>query len=101
VVFVFFKDLQGLDLMIGDEVAADDGPLSPTDPAPQPNLLMDNVFDNPLPSSICNQQWEAGILFQLRHKFFLPFEALELVSDAIHEGYERCASTIQVLQYII
>ena len=94
----FQKDLQGLNLMIGEEAAdADDGPLSPTHPAPQPNLLMmDNVFDNPLTSSICNQQLEASILFKLHHTFFLPFEALELVSDAIHVGYERCASTIQV-----
>jgi hypothetical protein len=71
VVISFQKDLQGLNLMIGEEAAdADDAPLSPTHPAPQPNLLMmDNVFDNLLPSSICNQQWEASILFKLRHTF--------------------------------
>ncbi|EFX78572.1 hypothetical protein DAPPUDRAFT_320179 [Daphnia pulex] len=37
--------------------------------------------------------WEAGILLVLRQKFYLPFEALLFVSDAIHDNYQKSVTT--------
>ena len=41
--------------------------------------------------------WEAGILLVLRQQFYLPFEALLFVSDAIHENYQKSVATIHVM----
>ena len=49
------------------------------------------------PSSDLNEKdWEAGILLMLRQKYFLPFDALIVVSNAIHDFYERRIVVIQV-----
>nr|CAH0100522.1 unnamed protein product [Daphnia galeata] len=45
--------------------------------------------------TITEFQWEAGMLYQLRHKYFLPFEALLLVSDIIRDSYDRNVVMIQ------
>lgn len=49
------------------------------------------------PSSDLNEkEWEAGILLVLRQKYFLPFDALMMVSSAMHDFYERRVLKIQV-----
>jgi hypothetical protein len=45
--------------------------------------------------------WEAGILLVLRQKFYLPFEALLFVSDAIHDNYQKSVTTIHVIISIV
>ncbi|EFX68772.1 hypothetical protein DAPPUDRAFT_114227 [Daphnia pulex] len=45
--------------------------------------------------TITEFEWEAGMLYQLRHKYFLPFEALLLVSDIIRDSYDRNVVMIQ------
>jgi hypothetical protein len=46
--------------------------------------------------TITEFEWEEGMLYQLRHKYFLPFEALLLVSDIIRNSYDRNVVRIQV-----
>jgi hypothetical protein len=46
--------------------------------------------------TITEFEWEEGMLYQLRHKYFLPFEALLLVSDIIRNSYDRNVVMIQV-----
>jgi hypothetical protein len=95
-------DVAGVPLSLAADDADDaDEPLLPAaDPLTQQNIgqlgMLDHAIDNLSTYSPDNQEWESRILFQLRHTFFLPFEALQLVSDAIHESYARCALTIQV-----
>ncbi len=45
---------------------------------------------------VSHLEWEAGILLVLRNKFYLPFEALLYVSDAIHDSYHAGVQTIHV-----
>jgi hypothetical protein len=45
---------------------------------------------------VSHLEWEAGILLVLRNKFYLPFEALLYVSDAIHDSYQASVQTIHV-----
>lgn len=40
--------------------------------------------------------WEAGILLLLRQRYFLPFDALQEVSVAIHEYYEMKLEKVKV-----
>lgn len=47
-------------------------------------------------SDLSEKDWEAGILLMLRQKYFLPFDALIVVSNANHDFYERRIVVIQV-----
>ncbi|KAK4007440.1 hypothetical protein OUZ56_012597 [Daphnia magna] len=58
-------------------------------------IFINNNIYHPSTSPENDLEWEAGILLRLRHQFFLPYEALILVSDAIHDNYNRSVLTIQ------
>lgn len=62
-------------------------------------IFINNNIYHPSTSPENDLEWEAGILLRLRHQFFLPYEALILVSDAIHDNYNRSVLTIQVIIY--
>ncbi|KAK4007438.1 hypothetical protein OUZ56_012595 [Daphnia magna] len=51
-------------------------------------------IEEPTAKSDSQLVWEAGILLVLRQKFYLPFEALLFVSDAIHDNYQKSVTTI-------
>ncbi len=51
------------------------------------------------PMELNEREWEAGVLLMLRQKHFLPFDALMVVSTAMHDFYERRISTIQVRSF--
>ena len=46
--------------------------------------------------TITEFEWEAGMLYQLRQKNVLLFQALMLVSDIIRNSYDRNVVMIQV-----
>lgn len=58
-------------------------------------IFINNNIYHPSTSPENDLEWEAGILLRHRHQFFLPYEALILVSDAIHDNYNRSVLTIQ------
>lgn len=62
-------------------------------------IFINNNIYHPSTSPENDLEWETGILLRLRHQFFLPYEALILVSDAIHDNYNRSVLTIQVIIY--
>lgn len=45
---------------------------------------------------VSHLEWEAGILLVLRNKFYLSFEVLLYVPDAIHISYQESVQTIHV-----
>lgn len=58
-------------------------------------------IEEPTAKSDSQLVWEAGILLVLRQKFYLPFEALLFVSDAIHDNYQKSVTTIHVIISIV
>lgn len=58
-------------------------------------------IEEPTAKSDSQLVWEAGILLVLRQKFYLPFEALLFVSDAIHDNYQNSVTTIHVIISIV
>lgn len=64
------------------------------------SMTPDNFFaSNYQPAALSNLEWEAGVLLELRQKFFLPFEALLLVSTAIHNFYNQRVLIVQVFSF--
>ena len=41
------------------------------------------------PTSVTDVEWEAAALLRLRQQFYLPFETLLCVSDAIHQHHDK------------
>lgn len=63
---------------------------------PQLPQVMTNDVMHPTTVRRTEKELEADILYRLRHQFFLPFDALLMVSDAIRDSYERNVVIIQV-----
>ncbi len=49
------------------------------------------------PTSVTDVEWEVAALLRLRQKFYLPFEALLCVSDAIHQHHDKKLQQVKVI----
>ena len=49
------------------------------------------------PTSVTDVEWEAAPLLRLRQQFYLPFEALLCVSDAIHQHHDKKLQQVKVI----
>ncbi len=99
-----FEDDTATDTQQHLDITSDPLVVSSTfNPATAADLQLLDISDRLPPAAIVlpislnpvsHLEWEAGILLMLRNKFYLPFEALLYVSDAIHDSYQASVQTI-------